>query len=193
MRTDTSLWHEPRGAKPQPTAEAPQRQDRWYAVQCLSHREPGAAANLENQGFRVFLPRRRKTRRHARKIDSVLVPFFPGYLFVMLDLTRDRWRSVNGTYGVAGLVMQGDKPVSVPRGIVEALQESCDDAHVLRWEPELKPGQPVRILTGAFADLIGELDRLYASARVRVLLDLLGGRVPALVSRESVISADSLN
>src|SRR5690349_20642365 len=74
---------------------------RWYAVQCLSNREGGAAAHLENQNFPVFLPRRRKTCRHARRIETVLVPFFPGYLFVTLDLSKDRWRSVNGTYGVA--------------------------------------------------------------------------------------------
>jgi transcription elongation factor/antiterminator RfaH len=193
MSTEMFPSHQPPRAIPEKPAEVGHGQMRWYAVQCLSHRESGAAANLGNQGFRVFLPRRRKTRRHARKTETVLVPFFPGYLFVALDLTRDRWRCVNGTYGVAGLVMHGDRPASVPPGIVEALQDSCDDADVLLWEPELKLGKPVRIMTGAFADFIGELDRLYASARVRVLLDVLGSRVPALVPRESVISADSLN
>jgi transcriptional antiterminator RfaH len=159
----------------------------------LSHREGAAAAHLENQGFSVFIPRRRKIRRHARKIETVLVPFFPGYLFVALDLTRDRWRSVNGTYGVAGLVMHGEAPASVPRGIVETLQGSCDEAGIIHWQPDLKPGQPVRIVTGALADLVGELDRLDASARVCVLLEILGGRVATLIPRESVISADSLN
>src|SRR5690348_6651754 len=81
------------------TGEA-ERGERWYAVHCLSHREGVAAGHLRNQEYSVFLPLRRKTRRHARKIETVRVPFFPGYLFIRIDTSRDRWRSVNGTYGV---------------------------------------------------------------------------------------------
>src|ERR1051326_1035679 len=68
---------------------APKTGARWYAVNCLSNREFLAAAHLKNQGFQTFLPCRRQTRRHARKFDTVLRPFFPGYLFVLLDLDRD--------------------------------------------------------------------------------------------------------
>ncbi len=77
--------------------------ERWFAVQTLPHREAGACLQLENQGYRVFLPRIRKTRRHARKLDTVLAPFFPRYLFIILDMNRDQWRSVNGTFGVSQL------------------------------------------------------------------------------------------
>jgi transcriptional antiterminator RfaH len=165
---------------------------RWYAVHCLSHRESVASAHLQNQDFPVFLPRRQKTRRHARKIDVVLAPFFPGYLFVQLDLTRDQWRSVNGTYGVGRLVMQGDAPAPAPRGLVEALRDACDENGVLRLpSDELKPGQSVRILTGAFADFVGEIDRLDDAGRVRVLLDIMGGGVPVVLLKDNVVPASS--
>ena len=65
---------------------------RWFAVQCLFHREGAAQRHLENQGFRVFLPRFRKTRRHARKFETIYAPFFSGYLFIELDLARARWQ-----------------------------------------------------------------------------------------------------
>lgn len=165
-------------------------QPRWYAVQCLFYRESLAAFHLGRQNFPVFLPRRMKLRCHARKTDTVQVPFFPGYLFVSLDLSRDRWRSINGTYGVASIVMGGDQPAAVPVGIVEALQQSCDEQGIISWEPELKPGQSVRIVAGPFADLVGELDLLDDSGRVRVLLDLLGTRVPASIPRGLVVQAD---
>lgn len=169
------------GSKPEP---------RWFAVQCLSSRESTAAAHLHNQDFQVFLPRRQKTRRHARKIDIVFAPLFPGYLFVQLDLTRDQWRSVNGTYGVGRLVMQGEAPAPAPRGIVEALRDACDKNGVLRLPgDELKLGQSVRILTGAFADFIGEIDRLDDAGRIRVLLDIMGGRVPVVLPKVGVVPA----
>jgi transcription antitermination factor NusG len=68
-----------------------------------------------------FQPKRRKTVRHARKLSTVEAPFFPRYLFIVLDLARHQWGSVNGTFGVSLLVMRGDQPHPVPRGVVEAL------------------------------------------------------------------------
>ena len=164
---------------------------RWYAVQCQSHRERIAARHLANQGFLVFLPLRKKLRRHARRVDSVQVPFFPGYLFVQFDPARDRWRSVNGTLGVVRLVMQGDRPTPAPAGIVEALIDACDANNVLRWQAELKPGQSVRVLAGPFADLVGQLDWMTDSGRLRVLLDIMGGSTPVFLPRENVAPADS--
>jgi len=162
---------------------------RWYAVHCLSHREGAAAAHLQNQDFGVFYPRRRKTRRHARRIETVLVPFFPGYIFVTLNLSRDRWRSVNGTYGVASLVMQGETPAAVPMGVVEALQASCEEDGVMHYQNDLQPGQRVQIVQGAFTEFVGQLDQMDAAGRVRVLLEMLGRRTPILMPRDGVVSA----
>jgi transcription antitermination factor NusG len=151
-----------------------------------------AVAHLQNQGFPVFLPRRQKTRRHARKIDIVFAPFFPGYLFTQLDLTRDQWRSINGTYGVGRLVMQGDAPAPAPRGVIEALRDACDEQGIIHLPgDELKPGQSVRILAGAFVDLVGEIDRLDDTGRVRVLLEIMGGRIPVVLPRDGVARTES--
>jgi transcription elongation factor/antiterminator RfaH len=169
----------------------PDRAPRWYAVQCLAHREQGAVSHLRNQKYSVFFPRRRKLRRHARKIEETLVPFFPGYLFVSLDLSRDRWRSVNGTYGVARLVMQGELPVPVPAGVVENLLQSSDEMSVIQWRPNLRPGQAVRILAGPFSEMVGRLECLDGPGRVRVLLEIMGGRFPAVLPEEIVVSTDS--
>ena len=95
--------------------------ERWFAARTLSHRENSAHFNLHCLGFRSFVPRFRRTIRHANKLRNVLAPLFPGYIFVILDLSRDRWRSVNSTTGVASLIMGVEQPLSVPPGVVEAL------------------------------------------------------------------------
>lgn len=166
--------------------------ERWYAVHCQPNRERAAAAHLRNQNYDVFLPWQRKVRRHARKIESVLRPFFPGYLFLRLDLSQDRWRPINGTFGVVRLVMQGDRPAPAPLGVVEGLKDCCDESGILEWLPALTPGQTVRITDGPFAEFVGELERLDSAGRVRVLLNLMGGEVPAWVPRSSVVPTLSL-
>src|SRR3974390_1243405 len=92
--------------------------ERWYAARTLHNRENSACFNLARMGFGTFAPRVWRTTRHARKTRNAMAPLFPGYAFVILNLSRDRWRSVNGTFGVATLIMAGDRPMPVPRGVV---------------------------------------------------------------------------
>lgn len=163
---------------------------RWYAVNCKPHREGVAAAHLQNQDFTIFLPRRETTRRHARKIEKVLRPFFPGYLFLSLDVTRERWRSVNSTVGVVRIVMQNDRPAPAPYGVIEALIAACDSRNVISVGTPLKVGQKIRVISGPLTDLVGELDQFSDTDRIRVLLDILGGRTRVFVPREHLIPAD---
>lgn len=147
---------------------------RWYAVQSQPRKELYASANLENQGFPTFTPRFRRTVRHARRLRVILEALFPRYLFVSLDLSRDRWRSVNGTFGVSRLVTDGRMPIPVLSGLVEALVAATDGDGMIAFSASLAPGQPVRLLYGPFADQIGRLQALDAAGRARVLLNVLG-------------------
>ena len=146
---------------------------------------------LRNQGFQVFLPLRSKTWRHARRTETRQVPFFPGYLFVVLDLDRDRWRSINSTLGVQRLVMASGeaRPAPLPKGIIEALRCDADSRGCLRFEELLRVGQAVQILGGPFGDRMGELIGRDDAGRVRVLIELLGGQVPVVLSRSEVMAA----
>ena len=155
---------------------------RWYLVRALTGRETFAVEHLERQGFVAFLPKHPKTVRHARRLSVRLAAYFPGYLFVQLDLARQRWRSINGTLGVAYLVGPGERPAPVPKGVVEALIEAADASGILQGPP-LQAGQTVRIIAGAFADKLAIIERLDDAGRVRVLLDIVSGRVPVTIER----------
>jgi transcription antitermination factor NusG len=163
--------------------------DRWYVVQSQPHRESYVQAQLAAQGLHSFLPRYRKTVRHARKLMTVQAPFFNRYLFVALDLNRDRWRSVYGTFGVTSLLSDGTFPIPVPRGIVESLISISDENGFLNLGDALQVGEHVRILAGPFADLIGELVRLDGARRARVLLQLLGSAVAVSIDRGDLAPA----
>jgi transcription antitermination factor NusG len=161
--------------------------ERWYAVETLPCREARAQLQLEAQGFRTSLPRYAKTVRHARRLTTVSAPLFPRYLFVAFDLGRHRWRSVNGTFGVASLVMANDSPVAVPAGVVEGLAAVCGADGNVRLGETLKLGQRIQILNGPFANLIGQLARIDGSGRVQVLLRLLGGDVRVGIDRHALM------
>ena len=160
--------------------------DRWFAVHALPRREVGAAKQLEFQGYRPFLPLHWKTVRHARRFRTIKAPFFPRYLFVRLNLARDRWRSINGTFGVSHLVMAGDLPLPVPHGVVEALGAITDATGIISFSSLMQPGQKVRILNGPFAERVGELRYADDRNRVQILLDVMGAQVTVRTTKQVI-------
>lgn len=166
------------------------RDERWYVVMTQANREHFAAENLVNQGFRCFVPRQTATYRHARRFSTRLAPVFPQYVFVILDPAAQRWRAVNGTFGVRRLLSDADGPIPVRFGVVEALVAYCDASSVLVFQgPTLKPGDRVRLVSGPFAGVLGTLQHLDASGRVRLLLEIMSGAVNVTADHAAVIPA----
>jgi transcriptional antiterminator RfaH len=163
----------------------------WYVVQTQVHAEAKAAHNLIRQGYEVYLPRYLKRRRHARKVDLVPSPLFARYLFVSIDIATQRWRSVQSTFGVARLVMNGDQPALVPDAIVVALRQREDDKGFVKMERAnpFSPGEKVRVLSGAFLDSIASFEGMSDSDRVAILLDFLGQKVRVTLDRDMVAAA----
>lgn len=154
-------------------------QARWFVAHTQPHAEARAVLNLERQGFATYLPRYQKLRRHARRADIAAVPVFPRYVFVSIDLARQRWLSIRSTSGVSRLVCQGDAPVPVPTGIVEGLIGRHDAAGFVRLlAPRgVRPGDRVRVLGGAFEEALGLFEGMSDDQRVTILLDMLGRKV----------------
>jgi transcriptional antiterminator RfaH len=163
--------------------------ERWYLVHTLPHGERRAQLNLGAQGFRSHFPTIKKTIRHARQLRTIRAPLFPRYIFLILDLGRDRWLSVWGTAGVSSLYTSEDRPVPVPEGIVETLIENTDEANLALFTSGLTTGQSVRVLSGPFANFVGKLERLDGAGRVRVLLEMMGTAVPVTVRRSAICPA----
>jgi transcriptional antiterminator RfaH len=152
----------------------------WYAAALQLHADAMARAHLERQGFSVFAPVLIRTVRHARQFVTRRVPLFPGYLFVRLELGRDRWRAVNGTRGVRALLTAGDVPARVPLAVIEGLLA------VEAARTELPEGASLEIVAGPFTGLVGRLSQLDGAARVTVLLQLVGAERAVSVDRAAV-------
>ena len=79
--------------------------------------------------------------------------------------------------------------VQVPNGVVETIMDYVDASGVTHFDRDLLVGQTIRIKEGPLAQAMGELVRLDANGRVRVLLDIMGGKVETSVSRSALEAA----
>ena len=158
----------------------------WCVVNTLPGQEVRAETNLLRQGFRAWLPAIRKMRRHARRVDMVRAPLFPGYLFVRLDLESESWSPINSTYGVRRLLVQDARPETLHEYFVADLQNAVCEDGTCALPPEyegLRPGTQVRVTRGPFADCVATILERAPKERVLLVLDLLGGKVKTTISR----------
>jgi transcriptional antiterminator RfaH len=160
----------------------------WYAAYTQANSESRASRHLVEQGFEVYLPVYRKSRRHARRVDVVSAPLFSGYVFIGMDIERIPWRVIDSTVGVRYLVRNGERPAIVPPGIIESLRAREDEhGHVKFAEIEtLSPGEQVRVVGGPFDNLVGTFERMTDRERVVILLELLGRPVQTVLPREAL-------
>ena len=163
----------------------------WYVAQTQVHAESRAASHLRRQGFEVYLPRYRKQRRHARRIDVVAAPLFPRYLFVSINLGAQRWHAIQSTIGITRLVGNGDEPGIVSPEIIEGLRdrEDADGFVLLEQRPRFSPGDQVRISDGAFCDCLGLYEGISGNDRSAILLDLLGRKVRVTLDSQVIEAA----
>jgi transcriptional antiterminator RfaH len=164
---------------------------RWYLAQTSPHAETKASLHLGRQGFSIYCPRYLKQRRHARRVDKIAAPLFPGYVFVAIDLATQRWLAIDSTIGVARLVRNGDRPAAVPQLVIEALKLREDASGLVQLDrrPRFVPGDKVRIVGGAFGDCYGLYEGMSARERVAILLDLLGRKVRVVLNSEVIEAA----
>jgi Transcription antiterminator len=150
---------------------------RWYVVRTKPRKEDFLADQMLIRRIEIFNPRIRvqTVNPRARKVK----PYFPGYLFVHVDLKQTGISSLQFIPGAGGLVAFGGEAADVPDGLVHAIQQRVDEINEAGGElfEVLRMGETVVIHSGPFAGYEAIFNaRLPGSERVRVLLKLLKNR-----------------
>lgn len=154
----------------------------WYAVHVKPHKEEAVHDFLVAKGMTDFYPflQVQPVNPRARKRR----PFFPGYLFVQLDLDELGRNALRWTEGTHGLVSFGNEPASVPEKLIQEVQrrvEECNAAGGIQV-PSFGPGDRLRIVDGPFEGYEAIFDmELAGKDRVQVLLSYLSQQAKRLI------------
>lgn len=149
--------------------------EQWYALNVKPHKERMVSEWLENQEeMEIFFPAMRVEPVNPR--SSKIRPYFPGYLFVRLDLSEEGQNALRWTPGTRGLVRFGDVPAVVPENLIHELRKRIIELNKVggRNRPQYSPGDRVRITEGPFSGYQAIFDEeLQDDERVQVLLKFL--------------------
>ena len=146
----------------------------WYVLRSKVNSEEPLSREVHARGFEVFCPQIRvqPVNPRSRKVR----PYFPGYMFVHVDLPAVGYSGFMWMPHSYGLVAFGSDPPSVPDDLIHALHGRVDAINKAGGEnlDGLKRGEPITIHDGPFAGYKAIFDAcLPGCERVRVLLKLL--------------------
>jgi transcriptional antiterminator RfaH len=143
----------------------------WFVISTKARREQFAQDQLGRRGVESFLPRILEPAR--LRMQPVVAPLFPGYLFVHIDL-EEQYFDVVWTPGVRKFVGFGSLPCALEEPVVEFLRARAGREGIVHAMPVYKAGDIVRIKYGPLEGLVGIIENPGGGrGRVRVLMELL--------------------
>ena len=155
----------------------------WYVVNTYSGHENKVKEKLEMRAnsmdmedyiLRVVVP---ETKQIDAKGKEKITKLFPGYILVEMVMTDEAWFIVRNTPGVTGFIGssgKGAKPFPLTPSEVDKILGSMGMSR-LDAENDLKVGEKVKIISGPFEGMFGEIKSVDApNAKLELAVDLFG-------------------
>ena len=163
---------------------------RWYVVHAYAQYENSVAKalkeriarnGLEAQFGEILVPTEEVVEIKDGVKRTTERKFFPGYVFVNMEMNEDTWHLVKSTPKVRGFIGgTAEKPAPISDREANAILNKVEEA-VEKPKPKtlFEPGQQVRVNDGPFADFTGVVEEVnYDKSRLRVAVLIFGRSTP---------------
>ncbi|MGF1469543.1 MAG: transcription termination/antitermination protein NusG [Sandaracinaceae bacterium] len=161
---------------------------KWYVIQAysgyenkvrLSLEERIKQAGMEEHFGQILIPKEnvQENRGGTRRVMSKT--FYPGYIFVEMDLNDHTWHLIKDTPKVSGFI-GGRHPAPVPKPEIEQIFEQVA-AGAAKPKPRVvfEQGDHVRVMDGPFANFTGTVEEVKPEKqKVKVLVSIFGRATP---------------
>ncbi|TGM15975.1 UpxY family transcription antiterminator [Leptospira selangorensis] len=142
----------------------------WYAVYTNSRAEKKLALELSKKGITQYLPIISTKKQWSDRIKTVLVPVFPSYVFVKIDIRIEKLKVLE-TAGVVKFVSVGETPLVIDEEDIDAIRQlvtEYPDRIKIEREKILAPGKKVLIKNGPFKNLRARVIRKGSKSSILV-------------------------
>ncbi len=156
----------------------------WFALTVKPRHEKAAAQNLRSKGLEVMLPMYLVRRQWSDRLKTVEMPLFPGYVFCRVG-REERLKALT-TPSVTSIVGFANIPAPIPEDQIAAVRRMAESRLLVQPWPYLRPGEQVRIDSGALAGVCGTLVRGKSVFRLVVNIELLQRSVAVEVDRAAL-------
>ncbi|WP_410499357.1 transcription termination/antitermination protein NusG [Chitinibacter sp. S2-10] len=163
---------------------------RWYVVHAYSGFEKSVQKALvekvERLGMghlfgQILVPVEEVMEVKAGRKALTERKFYPGYVFVEMEMTDDSWHLVKSTPKVTGFIGgSGTKPMPIQAKEVERMMQQVQDGvEKPRHKVLFEVGETLRVTDGPFADFTATVQDVdYDKSRLKVAVSIFGRATP---------------
>jgi transcription termination/antitermination protein NusG len=161
---------------------------KWYVVHTYSGHENKARlslqqrvkeANLDEQFGQVLIPTESVLEMKQGQRRTTTRKFYPGYMFVQMDLNEGTYHLVKNTPKITGF-LGGTNPTPVPEKDIAAINTQMSEGAV-KPKPRISfdEGENIRVIDGPFANFSGIVEEVRPDKqKVRVRVSIFGRATP---------------
>lgn len=161
---------------------------KWYVVHTYSGHENKAKISLQERVKQmnmdalfgqVLIPTESVLEMKAGQRRTTTRKFYPGYIFVQMDLNEQTYHLVKNTPKITGF-LGGTNPLPVPEKDIATINSQMSEGAV-KPKPRIsfEEGENVRVIEGPFANFSGIVEEVKAEKqKVRVLVSIFGRATP---------------
>ena len=163
---------------------------RWYVVHAYSGMEKSVGralqervdrSGMQDKFGRILVPTEEVVEMRNGQRAITERRFFPGYVFVEMEMTDDTWHLVKSTNKVTGFVGgHGNRPSPISEKEVEKIMAQMQEG-VEKPRPKtlFEVGEMVRVKEGPFTDFNGTVEDVnYDKNKIRVAVTIFGRSTP---------------
>jgi len=157
----------------------------WYVVHTQTSRENRVKEgierqvrfnHLENMITEVLIPTENAAQIKDGKRRITTKKFFPGYVFVRMDLDDNTWNMIRNTPGVTGFIGPGGHPIPVPDNEVNQVKKQMEEG-AAKPKPmiAIHEGETVKVTDGPFTNFTGTVDEIHPDKnKLKVMVSIFG-------------------
>ena len=164
----------------------------WYVVHTYSGYENAVkdaieatikSRDLQDEIKEVLVPTEEVTiirsGKESKKGKPTPRKLYPGYVFINMEMNDETWYIIRNTRGVTGFVGPGSKPVPLSAEEMAKMLNAGRSS----VEADIETGDWVRIVTGPWQDMEGEVIEVNLDERlVTVSIDSMSRDMPVEIS-----------
>jgi len=162
---------------------------KWYVVHTQTGQEDKVKASLEAKIKQenltdligqIVIPKETisEVKKGKKKISERR--FFPGYIFVEMELNEKTWYILRTTPGILGFLGTGVQPVALEESEIEGILKRIEERKE-KPVPKItfEIGESVRIKEGPFMDFNGTVEEILTDkGKVKVNVSIFGRATP---------------
>jgi transcriptional antiterminator NusG len=161
---------------------------KWYVVHTYSGHENKAKLTLQervkqlgktDQFGSVLIPTESVLELKAGQRRTTTRNFYPGYMFVQMDLNEETFHLVKNTAKITGF-LGGQNPTPVKESEIAQINSQVNEGSAKpRPRISFEDGENVRVIDGPFANFSGIVEEVKAEKqKIRVLVSIFGRATP---------------